>query len=171
MQHKLHKQSTFPHDLYQQNHYFRSNISTTNNTHSHIPVATIHYFISKIYIVASIMRFLWKLYSVKFSHMSWSSKFNISYLKFLQQIIYTDDSCMPIATIYYLRSRICTVVSIFIFLSHSRFHFWDTYSVKFSQYITNELIKCTKGSWLIIKTRDLKLSLDSIILIIEGKGI
>ena len=116
MQHKPHKQSTFPHGLYQQNHYFRSNISTTNNTHSHMHVATIHYFISKIYIVASIMRFLWKLCSVKFSHMSSSSKFNNSDLKFLQQIIYTHESHMPIAAIYYFRSRISTVVSIFRFL-------------------------------------------------------
>ena len=116
MQHKLHKQSTFPHDLYQQNHYFRSNISTTNNTHSHMPVAAIDYFRSKISTVASIMRFLWKLYSVKFSHMSCSSKLDISDLKFLQQIIYTNDSCMPVATIYYLRSRISTVVSISRFL-------------------------------------------------------
>ena len=58
MQHKLRKQSTFPHDLYQQIHYFRSNISTTNNTHSHMRVVAIDYFGSKISTVASIMRFL-----------------------------------------------------------------------------------------------------------------
>ena len=116
MQHKLRKQSTFPHDLYQQIHYFRSNISTTNNTHSHMLVETIHYFISKIYTIASIMRFLWKLYSAKFSHMSCSNKFNISDLKFIQQIIYTHKSRMPVAAIYYFRSRISKIVHIFRFL-------------------------------------------------------